>query len=994
MAKRRVTLSLAAFGLLAFGLLACGGDEQGRGSGVSCTPGETKVCTCPDGLASSRECAPSGRDYLPCDCAPVADAGGDVRSDATTDVPVPDGAHDTASDPGRDPGPDACVPACSERQCGADGCGGTCGTCPQGATCDEGGRCHSANCGVTPLTVSGGVVTPQGTLTFDTVAVTARHKQDVDAYEDGCLVELVIDLRRGAGCHLTVTAAERVDAGGALEVRQVTLSADSQCPGFSDDQEGEYALSSAGHAGDVDPGITRVPDGNAATSCFPATLPVRLQATLTRTSPAPALALALAGSTLVVSGDVTSTGSTTIHCPCVYSCDGRECGDDGCGVSCGACACGDECVAGACVFTACDGRECGDDGCGGSCGTCTEWPGSYCDAGGACDCQTQCAGKTCGTDGCGGTCGTCGCGQTCGAGGKCTFTACAGKACGSDGCGGSCGSCGCGETCQGGQCVDTACQGKVCGSDGCGGSCGSCGCGKTCTASGQCTFTACNGKQCGSDGCGGTCGTCGCGDTCQSGQCVYTACDARECGPDGCGGSCGSCAAYGDNAVCGANGGCTCTPSCVGKACGDDGCGGSCGDCPGAEDQCLDGQCVWQGGCFERATAGCDHCLCEQCVCAMDPWCCESDWNWWCVNECEWDCQGCGACTPSCPADPTFCGLDGCNQPCRTCPAGQACFDDHCCTPSCAAGQCGDDGCGGQCPTTCAEGQYCAEFAGGDARCHAGAAGDPCDSAERCDDGVACTTNQCVPPQGGAGGAGTCAFDASGCCANDAQCDDGDDVCTLDACQGGTCVHTPTFAAGCCKADVVTLDFEGDLPDGVTLDGSDVAVRWYRIDGVRYVSPTSALYYGDPQTGDYHEDLQSSGSVHVAGLVLPPGTRITLSFALWLDVEDLADYDTLTVWVQDGATSWSVWTRAETTPQKTWQTLTLDLSAFAGRTVEVRFAFDTVDDTVNETEGVFLDDVTVRSSCQTRTCSTAADCDDDLDVSGETCENGACRYSL
>ncbi len=55
----------------------------------------------------------------------------------------------------------------------------------------------------------------------------------------------------------------------------------------------------------------------------------------------------------------------------------------------------------------CNGKQCGDDGCGGSCGTCPT--GSGCSAEGECisGCMPNCAGKVCGDDGCGGSCGTC-----------------------------------------------------------------------------------------------------------------------------------------------------------------------------------------------------------------------------------------------------------------------------------------------------------------------------------------------------------------------------------------------------------------------------------------------------------------------------------------------------------------------------------------------------------------------------------------------------------
>ena len=57
------------------------------------------------------------------------------------------------------------------------------------------------------------------------------------------------------------------------------------------------------------------------------------------------------------------------------NCDGKECGDDGCGALCGGCEPGWGCVDGVCVdgvpcVPNCGVYECGDNGCGGSCGDC------------------------------------------------------------------------------------------------------------------------------------------------------------------------------------------------------------------------------------------------------------------------------------------------------------------------------------------------------------------------------------------------------------------------------------------------------------------------------------------------------------------------------------------------------------------------------------------------------------------------------------------------
>ena len=307
----------------------------------------------------------------------------------------------------------------------------------------------------------------------------------------------------------------------------------------------------------------------------------------------------------------------------VPSCDGKVCGDDGCGASCGDCLPGYGCQSGACVcLPKCEGKACGPDGCGATCGDCL--PGYGCQ-GGLCSCLPQCAGRQCGNDGCGGTCGDCLPGYGC-QDGQCTcLPNCQGKVCGQDGCGGSCGSCLAGYGCQGGQCLCLPnCAGKVCGSDGCGGSCGDCAPGSTCQG-GQCLCTPnCVGKDCGPDGCGGQCGTCAAGSTCQGGLCgCVPNCQGRDCGTDGCGGSCGTCL---EGYFCQA-GVCQCAPNCLGKDCGSDGCGGTCGTC--------------------SVGYGCQ------------------------AGQCQ--------CLPNCSGK--LCGNDGCGGTCGTCGAGLECTPSGACLP-------------------------------------------------------------------------------------------------------------------------------------------------------------------------------------------------------------------------------------------------------------------------------------------------------------------------
>ncbi len=119
---------------------------------------------------------------------------------------------------------------------------------------------------------------------------------------------------------------------------------------------------------------------------------------------------------------------------CTPSCDGRQCGNNGCGGVCGVCESGDYCDKGVCCpigYSAdpngmctkqcsheenCIGKQCGSDGCGGTCtlpgktGNCKTDFGEnfFCNSNQICEeCIPNCAGKQCGSDGCGGTCGDC-----------------------------------------------------------------------------------------------------------------------------------------------------------------------------------------------------------------------------------------------------------------------------------------------------------------------------------------------------------------------------------------------------------------------------------------------------------------------------------------------------------------------------------------------------------------------------------------------------------
>lgn len=360
--------------------------------------------------------------------------------------------------------------------------------------------------------------------------------------------------------------------------------------------------------------------------------------------------------------------------------------------------------------------------------------------------------------------------------------------------------------------------GTVCGDDTCEGSetCDNCVSDCGCSApefcyAGSCCLPYCGLKQCGGDGCGGSCGQCGAGTVCQDGQCVEAGeflgpcaenadCKSGWCVPVSA--QYKACSKVCTNDFCPAAWNCeenqagvhvcvpTCLPNCSGKMCGPDGCGGSCGGCP-TDTSCVGNQCkgAGGGGCEPTSYPGCGGCPCEMCVCMMDPYCCNSQWDSICVGECETQCGGCGTggpcgngsceaaegenclnCKQDCgcgAAEVCFqeqccqtqcsgaeCGYDGCGGACGSCGVGQICAGQQCCTPKCGGKECGDDECGGSCGS-CGIGEACSNFSCipcnpdctgkvcGDNGC-GGLCGDcpkgqDCDEAGQCQDLPSCT---------------------------------------------------------------------------------------------------------------------------------------------------------------------------------------------------------------------------------------------------------------
>jgi|GEM_PF-2335980 len=132
-------------------------------------------------------------------------------------------------------------------------------------------------------------------------------------------------------------------------------------------------------------------------------------------------------------------------------------------------------------------------------------------------------------------------------------------------------------------------------------------------------------------------------------------------------------------------------------------------------------------------------------------------------------------------------------------------------------------------------------------------------------------------------------------------------------------------------------------------------------------SPVTAWWYGRNSTGNFDTGATNSGEmVTTDPITLPAGLpEIMLSFWSWEQTEcgGFCPYDRRIVQVATDPSSpvWiTLWdTGANDTTSNAWHQVELDLSAYAGETILLRFHFNTIDSIANGFRGWYVDDVAI-----------------------------------
>ena len=129
-------------------------------------------------------------------------------------------------------------------------------------------------------------------------------------------------------------------------------------------------------------------------------------------------------------------------------------------------------------------------------------------------------------------------------------------------------------------------------------------------------------------------------------------------------------------------------------------------------------------------------------------------------------------------------------------------------------------------------------------------------------------------------------------------------------------------------------------------------------------SAPHSLYYGrqDPVGGDWDYDVGDSAGVFTTKRIELPDRPVMLTFNYFADVEASPFFDKMCVQVYDPEIGAYVYVLEKTAglvadTGGVWRQAEVDLTAFRGKNVRLRFGFDTINANLNDHEGWYVDDI-------------------------------------
>ncbi len=209
--------------------------------------------------------------------------------------------------------------------------------------------------------------------------------------------------------------------------------------------------------------------------------------------------------------------------------------------------------------------------------------------------------------------------------------------------------------------------------------------------------------------------------------------------------------------------------------------------------------------------------------------------------------------------------------------------------------------------------------------------------------------------------------------------------CLIAECVAASCQYIPTGKKECCGSEHFEVAFDaGD--GGFTMEdlyaGTPEGGMLWKVASVvsadgqpRYMSEPNALYFGDPAKAcpggngicpNFANGKPVGGTASSPPVTLPAtAEQVKLNFYLYLDVETSPYVDVLKVRVLNSGKWEDTWSKANLTGNylKNFVPVQVDLSKYIGKTIRFQFYFDSVTAENNALEGVYVDNVSLSSTC-------------------------------
>ncbi len=171
-----------------------------------------------------------------------------------------------------------------------------------------------------------------------------------------------------------------------------------------------------------------------------------------------------------------------------------------------------------------------------------------------------------------------------------------------------------------------------------------------------------------------------------------------------------------------------------------------------------------------------------------------------------------------------------------------------------------------------------------------------------------------------------------------------------------------------------TWDFDGGttLPKELKYShlGVSSSAKWQVVSNQQSFSGTNALYYGDATKMNYDVGA-NGGAVTLENIAIPSGQKSELVFKAWLDIDPISVSDEFVIYVAphpmptkppSSAIAWSK-SKISGANYKTWTQQTVDLSSFAGLSVDIRIQFVSYMP-ASKYQGIFIDDLWLLKGCK------------------------------